>query len=332
LPQRLPSSLLPLLRCLADGRFHSGEVLAERLAMSRANVCNLLHQAESLGLAIHALRGRGYRLAHAADWLDADRVRGALGARAAHFTLRIVDSVDSTNRALLEAAQRGAPDGTVLAAEHQFAGRGRRGRAWQSALGGSLAFSVLWRFDAGIAALGGLSLAAGLAVARAVNRHSRHRAGLKWPNDVLVGHRKLAGILVEVQGDSEGPSLAVVGIGLNVRLPPAQREAIDQAVVDLAEMGVTCGRNTLLAACLAELHDVVVRLRRDGFRALRAEWEAHHAHAGAPVTLTLPDARTLHGIAAGVDERGAFLLTDDSGVTRAFHGGEISLRPRRRQP
>ena len=139
----------------------------------------------------------------AIEWLDEAAVPHSLG-ELLRLSVRILDSVDSTNSALMAAAMTGAADGTVLCAEHQGAGRGRRGRQWHAVLGGSLTFSVLWRFDNGLQSLAGLSLAVGLAIARAVNRHSRHTARLKWPNDVLVDYRKLAGILVEVQGDMNG--------------------------------------------------------------------------------------------------------------------------------
>jgi BirA family biotin operon repressor/biotin-[acetyl-CoA-carboxylase] ligase len=193
-------------------------------------------------------------------------------------------------------------------------------------LGGSLTFSVLCRFDKGLQALAGLSLAVGMAVARAVNRHSRHPARLKWPNDVLVDYRKLAGILVEVQGDMDGDAFAVVGIGLNVRLSDTQRDAVDQAVVDLAEMGVTVGRNQLLADCLLELHLMLKNFRRYGFSALRDDWMALDAYADKAVALLVPDARVVNGVAAGVDVTGAFLLRDHHGALNAFSGGEISLR------
>jgi BirA family biotin operon repressor/biotin-[acetyl-CoA-carboxylase] ligase len=165
-------------------------------------------------------------------------------------------------------------------------------------VGGSLTFSVLWRFETGLQSLAGLSLAVGLAVARAVNRHSRHPARLKWPNDVLVDYRKLAGILVEVQGDMHGAAFAVVGIGLNVRLNEAQRDVVDQAVIDLTEMGVTVGRNQLLADCLQELHAVLTLFRRHGFAALREDWLALDAYAGRAVTLSLPNARSVQGLAS----------------------------------
>jgi BirA family transcriptional regulator, biotin operon repressor / biotin---[acetyl-CoA-carboxylase] ligase len=314
------------LRRLSDGVFHSGQDLATEFQISRASVFNVLKQAESMGLTIHAVRGRGYRVPLPVEWLDEPTVAHHLGKTSHAFDVRILDSVDSTNNALMAAALNGAADGTVFCAEHQQAGKGRRGRQWHAVLGGSLTFSILWRFDKGLQALVGLSLAVGMAIARAVNRHSRHPAMLKWPNDVLVDYRKLAGILVEVQGDMDGDAFAVVGIGLNVCLSDIQRDAVDQAVVDLAEMGVTVGRNQLLAECLQELHRTLNTFRLYGFPALRDDWMALDAYAGKSVALLLPDSRGLRGVAAGVDETGAFLLRDQHSGLNAYCGGEISLR------
>lgn len=311
---------------MSDGAFHSGQELAREFRLSRSSVFNVLNQAETMGLTLHAVRGRGYRTPQVVEWLDAAVVARHLGPAASVYDLRMLDSVDSTNTALMAAAINGAADGTVFCAEHQQAGRGRRGRPWHAVLGGSLTFSVLWRFDGGLQSLAGLSLAAGLAVARAVNRHSRYPARLKWPNDVLVDYRKLAGILVEVQGDMNGAALAVVGIGLNVCLSEAQRDAVDQAVIDLAEMGVTVNRNQLLADCLQELHAVMVRFRRHGFASLRTDWIALDAYFGKAVTLRLPDASGVVGEAAGADASGAFLLRNQDAVVCAYSGGEISLR------
>ena len=318
-------ALFPLLRRLSDGRFHSGEALADEFGLSRSSIFNILAQAESMGLTIHAVRGRGYRLPDPVEWLDGGAVAHRLGTTAGGYTIRVLDSVDSSNTALMAAALSGATDGTVFCTEHQHAGKGRRGRQWHSVLGGSLTFSVLWRFENGLQSLSGLSLAAGLAIARAVNRHSRHQARLKWPNDVLVDYRKLAGILVEVQGDMHGAAFAVVGIGLNIRLNEAQRDAVDQAVVDLAEMGVAVGRNQLLADCLLELHAVIGLFHKHGFAALREDWLALDAYAGRAVTLSLPNARSVQGVASGVDETGAFLLRDAQSIS-SYSGGEISLR------
>lgn len=293
--------------------------------ISRASVFNILNQAEVMGLTLHAVRGRGYRLAQPVDWLDAAEVSLRMGKAARFYRIEILDSVDSSNAALMALALEGAPDGTVLCAENQFSGKGRRGRPWQAVLGGSLTFSLLLRFETGLQSLSGLSLVIGLAVARAVQRHTRHPVRLKWPNDVLVDYRKLAGILVEVQGDLHGAAFAVVGIGLNVRMNDAQRESIDQAVVDLAEMGVMIGRNQLLGDCLLELHMLLQIFRDKGFGALRSDWMERDAYAGRNVTLHFPASAPVHGVACGVDDTGAFLLNDKQG-TQAFSGGEISLR------
>lgn len=279
-----------------------------------------------MGLVIHAVRGRGYRLAEPVEWLDGNAVSAHLGSVASCYTIHVLESVNSTNTALMAAALNGAPDGTLFVSEHQHSGRGRRGRQWHSVPGGSLTFSALWRFDNGLQSLSGLSLAVGLAIARAVNRHSRHPARLKWPNDVLVDFRKLAGILVEVQGDMHGAAFAVVGVGLNMRLNEAQRDAVDQAVVDLTELGVTVDRNRLLADCLLELHAVMNPFRQDGFAAFRADWQALDAYAGRAVALNLPDARSVHGVAAGVDDTGALLLRDAASKLIPYSGGDISLR------
>lgn len=321
-------NLFPILRHLSDGAFHSGQSLADGLGISRASVFNVIRQAETLGVSIYPVRGKGYKLSECIEWMDGNAVSKALGDVAHAFDIRIGDSLASTNESLMNAALSSAVDGSVLCAEHQYAGKGRRGRQWLSVLGGSLTFSVLLRFERGLQSMGGLSLVAGMAVARAVNRHSRHPARLKWPNDILVGYRKLAGILVEVQGDMNGSAFAIVGIGLNVRLNDAQREGIDQAVIDLAEMGVTVGRNQLLADCLRELHTILKIFREHGFSALRDEWMAIDAYSGKEVSLLLPNSHAVQGVDCGVDNTGALLLCDGNAISTAYSGGEISLRLR----
>ncbi|MEQ1663326.1 MAG: biotin--[acetyl-CoA-carboxylase] ligase [Thiobacillus sp.] len=315
--------LFALLRALSDGRFHSGQLLAQNFNLSRSSICNIVAEATELGVRIQAVQGRGYRMPVPPIWLDQHQIIQRLADTP--FNVQCVEVLASTNASLMQEALDGAPDGRVLCTELQLAGRGRRGRGWNSALGGSLMFSVLCRFDAGLSVLSGLSLAAGLAVVRAINRYSAHGASLKWPNDVLVNHRKLAGILVEVQGDMNGPAFAVVGIGLNVHLPANMRENIDQAVIDFDEMGVTIDRNQLLVDCLHEFHDVLKAFRGQGFVALREAWMALDAYAGRPVKLLRSGQPEVTGIAAGVDGNGALLVRDADG-TRAYHGGEISLR------
>lgn len=327
----LPPLLLPLLKRLSDGKFHSGQALAMDYAISRATVFNLIQQAETLGLRIHAVRGRGYQLADPVSWLDASELQTALAEQGHAYVLNMVMETASTNTSLFQQALGGAPHRSVLYADYQHAGRGRRGRGWHAPLGGGLAFSVLWRFDHGVSQLSGLSIVIGLALARALARFCPDTGKLpvkvKWPNDVLAGYRKLAGILVEVQGEVTGPSFAVIGIGINQHLPASFREDIDQAVVDLVEMGVRASRAELMAAILAELAEAMRQFEQNGLHSVLRQWPHWHAHEGREVVLRAPDGSRHTGLASGLDEAGNLLLQMPGGETRKFGAGEVSLRP-----
>jgi BirA family biotin operon repressor/biotin-[acetyl-CoA-carboxylase] ligase len=193
-------------------------------------------------------------------------------------------------------------------------------------VGEALTFSLLWRFTRGAGALAGLSLAVGVAIARAVSATGVSGVALKWPNDVLWRNGKLAGILTELAGDALGPTAAVIGIGLNVRLSRATRARIGQAAADLeTACGAAPDRNGLLARLLIELGRALQAFERDGFAPLRAEWQRLHALQGRRVTLVLPDGTRRTGAARGVADDGAFLLETRAGTER-FHSGEISLR------
>lgn len=328
---QLPPLLLPLLKRLSDGKFHSGQSLAIDYAISRATVFNLIQQAETLGLRIHAIRGRGYQLADPISWLDIDALRSALADSGHPYVLGTVTETASTNTLLFQQALSGAPHRSVLYADYQHAGRGRRGRGWHAPLGGGLAFSVLWRFEQGVSQLSGLSVVIGIALARALAQFcpktSRLPIKLKWPNDVLAGYRKLAGILVEVQGEMTGPSFAVIGIGVNQHLPARFREDIDQAVVDLAEMGVAASRAQLMAAILAELAVAMQQFEQHGMQSVIRQWPEWHAHEGREVALRTPDGNNHIGLASGLDEAGNLLLKLPGGQYRKFGAGEVSLRP-----
>ncbi len=315
-----------VLRLLADGEFHSGEALAGALAVSRASVWNAVRELEAMDLDVYRVRGRGYRFPRALSLLDRAAVERGLGAAAARLSVEVRDNVTSTNDLVLERAAAGAASGMVIAAEWQSAGRGRRGRAWQAGLAGGLAFSLLWRFARGAGALAGLSLAAGVALARGLNALAGISVGLKWPNDIVAKGGKLGGILIELTGDALGPSAAVIGIGLNVRLSDRVRRAIDQPAADLESViDAAIDRNALLARLLVELDRALSQFAEDGFARFRSEWERYHAHQGKTVTLVLSDGRTVRGRASGVAEDGALVLETPGGAKR-FHSGEVSLR------
>jgi len=316
-----------VLARLADGGFHSGEALARSLEVSRATVWNAVRDLEATGIEVYKVHGRGYRLPYPVSLLDRAAIERGLGASAGRFALDIRDTVDSTNTALAERAARGAPGGTVIAAEWQAAGRGRLGRAWHAGVGEALTFSLLWRYARGAAALSGLTLAVGVALVRALGSAGAGGVALKWPNDLLWRGAKLAGILAELQGDALGPTAVVIGVGINVRLSDATRARIGQAATDLeSATGTAPDRNWLLAGVLIELDRVLEAFGRNGFAPLRDEWQHLHAQQGKRVTLMLPGGARRSGRARGVAEDGALLLETAAGTQR-FHSGEITLRP-----
>jgi len=315
-----------LLRLLADGDFHSGEEMAQRLELSRATVHNALQDAERYGLTLHSVRGRGYQLAQPLHWLDAGQIAEYLDDVRDSLRLEILDHAVSSNALLLQRAAQGAAGGNVLAVEWQSAGRGRLGRTWHSGLGDALTFSVLWRFESGLAALSGLSLAVGVATVRALHELGVKDAGLKWPNDVLLRDGKLAGILLEAQGDMLGPSAVVIGIGMNLSLPAQIRRQIEQPASDLAACGISLReRNRVLALLLKHLVRMLREFAVHGFAPLRGEWESYHLLQHRPARLLMPDGSSVEGVVRGVTEEGALRLETVAGE-KIFNAGEISLR------
>jgi BirA family transcriptional regulator, biotin operon repressor / biotin---[acetyl-CoA-carboxylase] ligase len=317
------------LRRLADGRFHSGEDVARELGRSRATLSEALKQARELGVDVFSVRGKGYKLAVPIEFIDAKRVRAGLAPGAARIALEVMDEVDSTNTRLMERAAAGAPSGTCLVAEWQSAGRGRRGRAWVASLGGSLTFSLLWRFERGAGHLGGLSLAVGVAVARALAACGVERVQVKWPNDLVCDFRKIAGILVETAGEMQGPSVAVIGIGVNHRLGERVMDRIDQPVTDIAQCArpAAPSRSELLARLLTELAAALEAFDRHGFPALRDAWRSLHAYQGRRVRVMPGREAPFDADVVDVGEDGVLVVRAADGRLVSLASAEISLRP-----
>ncbi len=246
-----------LLQCLSDGQFHSGEVLGATLGISRMAVWKHLRGLREAGLEFDIVRGKGYRLSHPRELLDADVIEKSVNAttRAGLGPVDVFHELDSTSNWLRERARAGAPSGSVCLAEMQHGGRGRHGRPWVSPFAANLYLSMLWRTEAGPESLGGLSLVAGIGLLRALREIGIHQAGLKWPNDVLVDGAKLAGILIDVTGEVGGEATVVLGIGVNVDMPPASARDIDQRWTDLCSLAGTdaLSRNRLAAVLLDAL-------------------------------------------------------------------------------
>ena len=321
-----------LLHILADGQFHSGTALGTILGMGRSAIWKHLHALAEWGIDLHAVPGKGYRLAQPVELLDRDLILKALPSPFALIVteLEIHQEIDSTNRYLMNKARLGAPSGQACLAEHQQAGRGRRGRVWVSPFGANIYLSLLWRFALNAESLSGLGLAVGVAVSRALSEEGVTEMGLKWPNDVLWKNRKLAGILLEMSGEISGPCAVVIGVGINVRMPTVAAQEIDQPWADLeTALGRHVSRNQLAARLLQHLVHALQEFQSSGFSGFHQEWARHDLANGKAVVLHLAGntvvGNTVNGIGRGVDASGALILENHTGV-RHYPYGEVSLR------
>jgi BirA family biotin operon repressor/biotin-[acetyl-CoA-carboxylase] ligase len=280
------------------------------------------------GVPIEIKRGKGYRLPDAIELLDRDGILAAVddATRERLGDVEVCLAVDSTNNRLRDRAQYGIPSGTVCLAEMQYAGRGRRGRHWVSPFGANLYLSLLWRSAAGVAAMGGLSLVAGIALMRTLRSVGISAAGLKWPNDIMVADAKLGGILIDVLGESTGPCVVIIGVGINVAMPQAAAVEIDQPWTDLHSLTGRrdMSRNRLAAVLLDNLLPLLSVFETDGMQPFVAEWRRYDMVDGQQVELHLPG-RVIAGKACGIDAGGALLLETGDGCRR-YASGEVSLR------
>ncbi len=317
---------------LADGRLHSGEELARRLRVSRSAVWKAAGTLRALGTELHAVRNRGYRLSAATEPLAAAAIRAHLprDVRKRVAKLETVWSIASTNSALLERAgpENGASE--VLLAEYQTAGRGRRGRAWLAPPGGAVCLSVSWMFREVPPDLGALGLVIGVCALRALTAFNVRNSGLKWPNDLLIGERKLGGVLIDLRAESAGPAYVVIGIGLNVALGEAILRKIATAGLPAADLASTSpaapSRNRLAAGLIGECLRGLTEFERAGLKPFIDEWRRADALRGRPVEVRAAEGTTTRGFARGIDVHGALMLETPAGVRR-FISGDVTVRP-----
>ncbi len=318
-----------ILNILADGRFHSGEELGDALGISRMAVWKHIHSLREIGAAMEVVKGKGYRFPACMELLDADAIHAAAlpETRRQLAGIETLLDIDSTSNRLRQQALEGAPTGLVCLAERQTAGRGRRSRNWVSPFASNLYLSLLWRTDCGIAELGGMSLVCGVAVLRCLEQFGIVAGGLKWPNDILVDGAKLAGILIDVTGESTGSCAVVVGVGINVAMPEQASSRIHQPWTDLCTLvgRKTFPRNLLAARTLDCLIAAINEFRQSGLQDFMDDWCRYDVMAGRQVDVHLAD-RTVSGRACGIDETGA-LLVETAGGQRRFASGEVSVRP-----
>jgi BirA family biotin operon repressor/biotin-[acetyl-CoA-carboxylase] ligase len=317
-----------ILNALKDGKFHSGESLGELLGVSRTAVWKQLQKLEEIGLQVESVKGTGYRVANGIDLLVKDDITAHLreSNRNEPRSIELFQSLDSTNKYLQEQAEKSDCSGSVVLAERQTSGRGRRGKTWVSPFAANIYMSILWDFEQGAQALEGLSLAVGVAVRRALIEVGLEDVRLKWPNDIYIGNKKLGGILLEMIGDPAGHCSVVIGVGINVSMPASMAVNIDQPWTDCcSESDAPIARSRLAALLIDNIFDILNDFESLGFAGYRDEWQEADAFKGLQGTISTPR-DSVSGTVIGVDNSGAVQLKLMSGAVKSFIGGELSLR------
>jgi len=311
-----------LYRLLADGEFHSGSELGLTLGVSRAAIWKQVKKLQESGVKLESVTGRGYKLCQPVAFIDAQKIQPKL-PHLEYGAVLEYDQLDSTNLEVRRQLKAGAGN-VVVIAEEQTEGRGRRGRQWVSPYAQNIYLSLAWPVTEGMAQLEGLSLSVGLAVYKTLQPYVLAGLGLKWPNDVLVGNNKIAGILIELLGDPADNFFAVIGIGINVNVEAKQLN-VESPWTSLAiESGGYLDRNKLIAELLVHLDEILKRQRESGFASIYKEWEQVHLWQNKMVSLSFAESEIV-GKVCGVSPKGELELLID-GQQKSFAGGELTLR------
>lgn len=320
-----------ILSFLAEGGedYVSGAALSDKLGLSRTAVWKHVEQLRKLGYRIDAQSSRGYRLIEVPDRLSALEVGPLLATRELGRTLHHYETLESTNAKAFELAHEGGFHGEVIVTEHQTQGKGRRGRSWSSPAGKSLAMSVILRPEIAPARAPELTLVAAVALAQTL-RDSGVEASIKWPNDVQLSGKKVAGILTELSADVERVHFIVLGIGVNLNTEAADfpPEVAELATSVAAERKTPMHRALFTAALLGKLEEWVDRWTEEGFEPVRAAWKSLASTLGQEV-LVKADQRELRGVAEDIDESGALLLRVGDRVERVLSGDVEQVRARK---
>lgn len=321
-----------LLKLLADGQLHSGSDLAAALGISRAAIWKQVQLLRELGIAVGAQAGQGYSLPASLELLERDAIVAALPPelRPVIEDLQVLWVTESTSDLLVQRGRTDPGRARICLAEYQTGGRGRRGRQWFAAVGSGVCISVGWCFPAAPASLSCLGLAAGIAVLRAAQACGVHNAELKWPNDLVVDGKKLAGVLVDVQGEAGGPLQVVVGVGINYAPDAVGAKAIVAAgglppvcITQLSDAALV-GRNKVAAELIASMLTVLQQFANTGFESFAEEWRSADYLRGKVVQVAAGD-REIIGVARGISGDGQ-LLVEANGQLDQLVSGEVSVR------
>jgi BirA family transcriptional regulator, biotin operon repressor / biotin---[acetyl-CoA-carboxylase] ligase len=318
------AQILSALRLAGDGCV-SGAELSERLGITRAAIWAHIEELRTLGYEIEASPHQGYRLSAIPDVLHADDLLSLVaGNRVIGRDIRVFQETSSTNDVVDRLARDGVGEGVVVLAESQSKGRGRLGRKWLSPSGTGLWFSVLLRPNLRPQEATQVTVLAATALARALRQHGIGQPAVKWPNDILVGERKVAGVLTELAAEIDRVRYIVLGIGVNVNFTEIPQELRGIATSVRMETGRAARRAELAASILRELDFDYDRLCQGEFSRIAEEWAGQCATLGRRVSIRVGD-RSIHGRAESLDESGALLLRTDHGHLERILGGDVTL-------
>lgn len=312
-----------LLHLLSDGEFHSGSELGMALGVSRTSVWKSLPLLEKLSILTETVKGKGYRVPGGLDLLDRQKILESVISfvPSSDFDIDVLLSHESTNNYLIDLVKKKELSKYhVCLAERQLGGRGRRGRVWVSPFAKNIYLSLGFSLEVGVDQLSGLSLVIGIAVAQTLEAFGVKDIGLKWPNDVYIEGRKIAGILVELSGEATTVWNVVCGIGLNVSMTRKEGESIDQDWASLEDY-VQCGRNEVAAELIKQLIDVVNEFRIAPFEHFMSRWARYDVLLGEDVRVMPGE---MYGKVVGVNKLGALLI--DNGEVNEVNAGEVSVR------
>jgi BirA family transcriptional regulator, biotin operon repressor / biotin---[acetyl-CoA-carboxylase] ligase len=319
-----------ILSFLAEGGddYVSGTAVSDKLGLSRTAVWKHVEQLRRLGYRIDAQPSRGYRLLEVPDRLTSLELAPLLATRELGRVVHSHDSLGSTNVEAWRLAQAGAAHGEIVIAEHQTQGKGRRGRGWISPAGANLAFSVVLRPEVPPSRAAEVTLLAAVAVAETLDEAGAP-ATIKWPNDVQLHGKKVAGILTELSADTERVQFIVLGVGVNLNAAPGDfpPEVAELATSLMVARGQRVPRALFTAALWTRLEDWLDRWTDEGFAPVRAAWRARSSTLGQEVVVK-GEASELRGVAEDIDDAGALLVRVDGALRRVLAGDVEQVRGR----
>lgn len=319
---KLNQKIEHLLCLIKDGQYHHGSSLAKTLGVSRTAIWKYIKQLESLDLSINHNRVKGYQLTSPLVLLDKDKILANLNLPAEYFDIDILSLIDSTNDYLKKKANL-AKKIQVCLAEYQSLGKGRMGRSWFSPFATNLTLSYKINLARDIASLSGFSLVIGLAIKEALTPWLINGSiGVKWPNDVFVNNKKIAGILVEVQAESHDFSEVVIGIGVNINMHHA--ELSNDWTSIFLETNQLSDRNQIAASLIETIHNYNQRFFAKGFVDFMGEWELFDILCGKACQLKQHHS-IIKGIATGVSVTGCLKILEENGYEREFSSGDAFL-------